>query len=223
MIGKKFTFKFSTYIFEYCPLLPNNYAFCNLIRALRLESDPAPCDKKSCSEHWTLFLACSRGSGHETKSKTPKAVCDMGMRLISRRPRQITMVTHYTYTTLQIAWGVRCSLIPRPPLFLPFICVMETSEKRGRPGSVHHMSGHELDVVLCHGPALWSPPTGSDGDSPTHALLQLTSPSSPSRRHLSAPSVSSPVSVSSPRCRPGRSCRGYDIPLWIAYQEVMYP
>ena len=32
----------------------------------------------------------------------------------------------------------------------------------------------------CHGPALWSPPSGLDGDSPTHALVQLTSPSSPS-------------------------------------------
>ena len=37
--------------------------------------------------------------------------------------------------------------------------------------------------VLCCGPALWSPPSRSDGDSPTHAPLQLTSPSSPSRRH----------------------------------------
>ena len=43
--------------------------------------------------------------------------------------------------------------------------------------------------VLCHGPVLWSPPSGSDSDSPTHAPLQLTSPSSPSHRHLGAPSV----------------------------------
>ena len=49
--------------------------------------------------------------------------------------------------------------------------------------------------VLCHGPALWSPPSGSDGDSPMHAPLQLTSPSSPSRRHLGVPLVLSPVSV----------------------------
>ena len=45
--------------------------------------------------------------------------------------------------------------------------------------------------VLCHGPALWGPPSGSDGDSPMHASLQLTSPSSPSRRHLSVPLLSS--------------------------------
>ena len=78
--------------------------------------------------------------------------------------------------------------------------------------------------VLCHGPALWSPPSGSGGgDSPTHAPLQLTSPSSPSRRYPDVSSVSSRVSVWSPRSRPGRSCRGYNIPHWIAYQEVMYP
>ena len=34
-----------------------NYVFCKLIRALRSESYTAPCDKKSCSEHQTLFLA----------------------------------------------------------------------------------------------------------------------------------------------------------------------
>ena len=44
--------------------------------------------------------------------------------------------------------------------------------------------------VLCHGPALWSPPSGSHGDSPTHVLLQLTFPSSSSRRHLGIPSFS---------------------------------
>ena len=56
--------------------------------------------------------------------------------------------------------------------------------------------------------------------SPTHVPLQLTSPSSPSRRRPGVPSALSPVSVWSPRCRPGRSCRGYDIPHWIVYQEV---
>ena len=39
-----------------------NYAFCNLIRSLRSGSYPAPCDKKSCSEHQTLFLAHARKS-----------------------------------------------------------------------------------------------------------------------------------------------------------------
>ena len=35
---------------------------------MQLESDPVPCGKKSYSEHHTLFLACVRGSGHETNS-----------------------------------------------------------------------------------------------------------------------------------------------------------
>ena len=44
------------------------------------------------------------------------------------------------------------SLVPRPPSFLPFICVHnntrehKTGEKRGRPGSIHHVSGCEVDV-----------------------------------------------------------------------------
>ena len=49
--------------------------------------------------------------------------------------------------------------------------------------------------VLCHGPALWSPPSQSDGDSPMHALLQLTSQSPPLagisvflQSHLQSPS-----------------------------------
>ena len=52
--------------------------------------------------------------------------------------------------------------------------------------------------VLCHGPALWSPPSRSDGDSPTYAPLQLTFPSSPFCRHLDVPSVLSPVFIWSP-------------------------
>ena len=44
------------------------------------------------------------------------------------------------------------SLVPRPPPFLSSVCVhnntreRKTSEKRGRPGSIHHVSGHEVDV-----------------------------------------------------------------------------
>ena len=40
------------------------------------------------------------------------------------------------------------SLGPRPPPFLPSVCVhnntreRKTGEKRGRPGSIHHVSGH---------------------------------------------------------------------------------
>ena len=37
-----------------------NYAFCNLIRAFRSGSYPAPFDKKSRSEHQTLFLTRAR-------------------------------------------------------------------------------------------------------------------------------------------------------------------
>ena len=47
---------------------------------------------------------------------------------------------------------VMCSLIPRPLPFLPSVCVhnntreQKTSEKRGRPGSIHHVSGCQVDV-----------------------------------------------------------------------------
>ena len=63
--------------------------------------------------------------------------------------------------------------------------------------------------VLYRGPGQWSPLSRLDGDSPTHALLQLTFPSFPACRHLGVPLSSSPVSVWSPWCRPGLSCRGY--------------
>ena len=61
--------------------------------------------------------------------------------------------------------------------------------------------------VLCHGPVRLSPPSGSGGGAPTCVPLQLTSPSSPSRRHLGVPSASSPVSVWSLRCRLGWTLR----------------
>ena len=44
------------------------------------------------------------------------------------------------------------TLVPRPPPFLPSVCVdnntweRKTGEKRGRPGSIHHVSGREVDV-----------------------------------------------------------------------------
>ena len=44
------------------------------------------------------------------------------------------------------------SLVPRPPLFFPFLCVhnntreRKTSEKRPRSGSIHHVSGRKVDV-----------------------------------------------------------------------------
>ena len=45
-----------------------------------------------------------------------------------------------------------CSLVPRPPPFLPSVGVhnntweWKTSEKWGRPGSIHHVSGRKVDV-----------------------------------------------------------------------------
>ena len=44
----------------------------------------------------------------------------------------------------------RGSLVPRPLPFLPSVCVhnntreWKTNEKRGRPGSIHHVSGCEV-------------------------------------------------------------------------------
>ena len=77
--------------------------------------------------------------------------------------------------------------------------------------------------VCCHSPALSSPPRRLAGGSLMYALVQPTSFSFQSRRHLSVLSVLSPVSVWSPQCRPGRSCGGYNIPHWVAYPEVLYP
>ena len=46
------------------------------------------------------------------------------------------------------------SLVPRPPPFLPSVCVHNNTRnqkigdelKQGRPGSIHHVSGCEVDV-----------------------------------------------------------------------------
>ena len=41
------------------------------------------------------------------------------------------------------------SVVPRPPPFLPSVCTHNDthgSEKQGRPRSIHHMSGREVDV-----------------------------------------------------------------------------
>ena len=44
------------------------------------------------------------------------------------------------------------SLVPRSPTYLPSVCIhnnsleWKTSEKRGRLGSIHHVSGSEVDV-----------------------------------------------------------------------------
>ena len=51
-----------------------------------------------------------------------------------------------------------------------------------------------IHVIGGQSPVRWSP-SGSGGGSPTHALLRLTSPSAPSRRHPGVLSVLSPVSV----------------------------
>ena len=44
------------------------------------------------------------------------------------------------------------SLVPRPPPFLPSVCFhnntweQKTGEKRGRAGSIYHVSGSKVDV-----------------------------------------------------------------------------
>ena len=50
--------------FKICSLTPckYNYVFCDLIGDLKSEISPAPCDKKCCSEHQTLFT-CAEGLG----------------------------------------------------------------------------------------------------------------------------------------------------------------
>ena len=48
--------------------------------------------------------------------------------------------------------GPRLASVPRPLPFLPSVCVhnntreWKTGEKRGRSGSIHHVSGREVDV-----------------------------------------------------------------------------
>ena len=52
----------------------------------------------------------------------------------------------------KITLWVKFSLVPKPPPFLPSIFIhnntrgQKTSKKRGRPGSIHHVSGREVDV-----------------------------------------------------------------------------
>ena len=47
---------------------------------------------------------------------------------------------------------MKTSLVPRPPPFLPSVGVhnntreWKTGKKWGRPGSIHHVSGREVDV-----------------------------------------------------------------------------
>ena len=49
------------------------------------------------------------------------------------------------------AFSLSSIFVPRPPRFLPSVCVhnitqeRKTSEKRGRPGNIHHVSGRELE------------------------------------------------------------------------------
>ena len=42
-------------------------AWGNAIITFFMPFDPAPCDKRSCSEHQTLFPLFGEGSGHETR------------------------------------------------------------------------------------------------------------------------------------------------------------
>ena len=126
------------------------------------------------------------------------------------------IVVHYWgWTSLEVKG--RWELLLPPCLLITAVQQPRTSSppfrlKRSSEGVIW-MCRAFFTISSC--PLAWSctvsPPSRLDGVSPTHALLQLTSPSSPSRRHLSVPSVLSPVSVWSPWCRPGRSCRRYEM------------
>ena len=83
-----------------------------------------------------------------------------------------------------------------------------------------------IPPVLCHGPALWSPPSGQwVVVSHVYAPLQPISMSSPSGTGIP---LFLPSRLQSPSGLPnvdlgGHNCRGYDIRYWITYPEVMYP
>jgi len=156
---------------------------------------------------------------------------------LSQDGRQLREAHHFYNSIIDHCWGYTslevkvcedCSSLSAsssqrssnqglPVLHLGWSTLPQVSSECARPPSP--------TPVLSHHQVRWSPPSGLGGDAPTHAPLhaQLTSPSSPSRRHLGVPSVSSPVFVWSLQCRLGCSCRGYNIPHWIVYQEVMYP
>ena len=129
-------------------------------------------------------------------------------------------VAIYSHALLRIhVIGGQRSVRIAPPSLPPHHSGPATRDFRPSSGCARPPS--PTTPVLCHGPVRWSPPNGSGGGAPTHVPLQLTSPSSPSRRHLGVPSASSPVFIWSLRCRLGRSCRGYDLPHWIVYQGRM--
>ena len=56
------------------------------------------------------------------------------------------------YISAEAPTPVMCSLVSRPPPFFSSVCVhnntweRKTGEKRGRPGSIHHMSGREVYI-----------------------------------------------------------------------------
>ena len=54
--------------------------------------------------------------------------------------------------TCSLSLNVEISLVPRPLLFCLSVCIQyntqkqKSSEKRGRPGLIHHTSGRKVDV-----------------------------------------------------------------------------
>ena len=85
---------------------------------------------------------------------------------------------YWGYTSLEVEgwWG----------LLLPLYLLITTVQQPGTSSPPSWLKCSSEGViwmcratapVVCHGPALWSPPDGSGGDSPTHAPLQLTFPS----------------------------------------------
>ena len=76
-----------------------NYAFCNQIQALKLESYTAPCDKKSHVKHQTLFLSHVRGSGHKTTLPVARKFVKDNLNIIQL---MLVLCCHWLYVLLSL-------------------------------------------------------------------------------------------------------------------------
>ena len=71
--------------------------------------------------------------------------------------KQINCLTVEWIELLSYTWQFH-NLVPRPPPFLPSICVhyntceQKSGEKRGTPGSIHHVGGREVHGCRGEGP-----------------------------------------------------------------------
>ena len=102
-------------------------------------------------------------------------------------------MNYWGYMSLKVKgrWGLllppasssqRSSKQGLPVLHLGWSTLPQVSSGCARPPS-------PTTPVLCHDPVRWSPHSGSGGGAPMRVPLQLTSPSSPSRRHLGVLSI----------------------------------